>query len=211
MTPVFKKAADLIERHQKRGRVLDVGAGFGFFLAEMKGRGWDVSGVELSQRAIDYAREALGIDLQMGPLERVGFEPGQFDVVSGFYVIEHLPRPMAFLKEVYRVLKPGGILLLRYPHTTPIKNLLHLFRIENRLYDLPAHLSDFSHEIIERCLSRAGFQHCKHFIGGYTLPKALGKRIASVLFGTLSEGLFGLSGQRYLLPGVSKTVLAFKG
>ncbi|MCX8117383.1 MAG: class I SAM-dependent methyltransferase [Desulfobacterota bacterium] len=211
MGPVFKRAADLIERTKKGGRLLDVGAGFGFFLSEMKERGWDASGVELSQRAIDYARGVLGIDLQMGPLEKIGFKEDQFDVVSGFYVIEHLPRPMAFLREAHRILKPKGLLLLRYPHTTPIKDLLHRFHIPNCLYDLPAHLSDFSPEMIERCLKEAGFQGCKHTIGGFTLPKALGKRIASVVFGNVSEGLFCLSGQRYLLPGVSKTVLAYKG
>lgn len=211
MAPVFKRAADLIERYQKGGRLLDVGAGFGFFLAEMKGRGWDVSGVEISRRAIEYAKGVLGIELQMGPLEEIGFREDQFDVVSGFYVIEHLPRPMVFLREVHRILKPGGLLLLRYPHTTPIKGLLHLFGIKNRLYDLPAHLSDFSPEMVQRCLEAAGFQGCQHWIGGYTLPKVSGRRIASVVFGKISEVLFVLSGKRYLLPGVSKTVLAFKG
>lgn len=211
MKPIFTKAAALIVKYQKRGRLLDVGAGFGFFLSEMKGRGWEVSGIEVSQKAIDYARDVLGLHIQPGPLERVGFPENQFDVVSGFYVIEHLPQPMEFLKECHRILKSGGLLLLRYPHTTPIKNLLRFFRIENRLYDLPAHLSDFSPEMIQQCLKKAGFKKYQHFIGGYTLPRELGKRIASSLFGNISETLFSLSGKRYLLPGVSKTVLAFKG
>ncbi len=211
MQSIFRKAAHLIERYKKQGRLLDVGAGFGFFLAEMRKRGWEVSGVELSQKAIDYARGALGIHVQLGPLEKVGFPESVFDVVSGFYVIEHLPDPMAFLKECYRILKPGGLLLLRYPHTTPIKDLLHFFGIQNHLYDLPAHLSDFSPEMIQRCLEKVGFEGCQHVIGGHTLPKGMGKRIASSLFGNLSEVLFYMSGQRFLLPGVSKTILAFKG
>src|SRR4030043_773439 len=208
---IFQKAASLIERCKKRGRLLDVGAGFGFFLSEMRGRGWEVLGVEISQKAIDHAKQSLGLTVYPGPLERIAFPKSDFDVVSGFYVIEHLPQPMEFLKECYRILKPGGLLLLRYPHTTPIKNLLRFFGIENRLYDLPAHLSDFSPGMIQQCLEKAGFKEWNHFIGGYTLPREPGKQIASSVFGNLSEALFHISGKRFLLPGVRKTVLAFKG
>jgi len=211
MESVFEKAANLIERYKKRGRLLDVGCGFGFFLSEMGGRGWEVLGVEISQKAIDYAKQSLGLTVYPGPLERIAFPESDFDVVSGFYVIEHLPQPMEFLKECYRILKPGGLLLLRYPHTTPIKTLLRFFGIENRLYDLPAHLSDFSPEMIQRCLEKVGFKEWKHFIGGYTLPREPGKKMASSVFGNLSEALFYISGQKFLFPGVSKTVLAFKG
>lgn len=211
MRSIFRKAANLIERYKKQGRLLDVGTGFGFFLVEMRKRGWEAVGVEISQKAMDYAKNVLGLTLHLGPLEKVGFSESEFDVVSSFYVIEHLPQPMEFLRECYRILKPGGMLLLRYPHTTPIKNLLGFFGVQNKLYDLPAHLSDFSPVVIQRFLEKAGFKGCQHFMGGYTLPKEGGRRIASALFGSLSEILFLMSVRRFLFPGVSKTVLAFKG
>jgi len=210
MQPVFRRAAHLIQHRIGTGRLLDVGAGFGFFLAEMKGRGWEVLGVEISRKGMAYAKKVLGLTVHPGPLEKIGFPENHFDVVTGFYVIEHLAHPMAFLKECHRILKPGGFLLLRYPHTTPIKNLLHLFGIQNRLYDLPAHLSDFSPQIIRKCLERVGFEGCQHMIGGHTLPNGFGKRMASSIFGNLSEILFCLSLKKFLLPGVSKTILASK-
>jgi 2-polyprenyl-3-methyl-5-hydroxy-6-metoxy-1,4-benzoquinol methylase len=210
MKPVYKKAAHLLRQQKGNGRLLDVGAGFGFFLKEMGKRGWEVVGVEISQNAIDYAKDVLRLTVHLGPLETVKFPESHFDVVSGFYIIEHLPDPMAFLKECYRILKPGGVLLLRYPHTTPIKNFLHLFGISNRLYDLPAHLADFSPEMIQRCLNRVGFVRCQHLIGGHTLPYGSAKWMASAFFGNLSELLFNLSCKRFLLPGVSKTILASK-
>jgi SAM-dependent methyltransferase len=211
MKPIFHRTANLLERYRSDGRLVDVGTGFGFFLAEMKKRGWDVTGVEISQKAMTYAKDVLGLTILPGPIEKVDFPDNYFDAVTGFYVIEHLPHPMAFLKECYRILKPGGLLLLRYPHTTPIKNFLHFFGIKNRLYDLPAHLSDFSPKMIQQCLERIGFGKCQHLIGGYTHPSDPGKRTASVLFGILSETLFCLSLKKVLLPGVSKTVMAFKG
>jgi len=210
MKAVFRRAANLLQQYRRDGRLLDVGTGFGFFLAEMKKRGWDATGVEISKKAMDYAKDILGLTIHPGPLEKVSFPDNHFDAVTGFYVIEHLPNPIVFLKECYRILKPGGLLLLRYPHTTPIKNLLGFFGIKNRLYDLPAHLSDFSPKMIQRCLEGIGFGKCRHQIGGYTLPSDLGKRTASILFGSFSEALFYLSLGKFLLPGVSKNILAFK-
>jgi len=210
MEPVFHRAANLLRQHRRNGRLLDVGTGFGFFMNEMKNKGWEVTGVEISQKAIDYARNSLGLTIHLGPLEKANFPNQHFDVVTAFYVIEHLPDPMTFLKECCRILKPGGILLLRYPHTTPIKNFLSIFGILNRLYDLPAHLSDFSPEMIQRCLESIGFERCRHLIGGHTLPRGLAKRIASSIFGNLSEILFYLSLKKFLFPGVSKTILATK-
>jgi SAM-dependent methyltransferase len=210
MKPVFHRAANLLQQHRREGRLLDVGAGFGFFLVEMKKRGWDITGVEISQKAMDYAKDILGLIIHPGPLEKANFSNNYFDAVTGFYVIEHLPDPISFLKECHRILKPGGLLLLRYPHTTPVKNLLKLFGMKNHLYDLPAHLSDFSPEMIQRCLERIGFGECYHLIGGYTLPSDLGKRVASIFFGNISEAFFYLSLKRFLFPGVSKNILAFK-
>jgi len=210
MESVFKRAANLIQQYKGKGELLDVGSGFGFFLSEMKNRGWDVTGIEISQKAMNYARDVLGLTIHPGPLEKANFPDDYFDAVTGFYVIEHLPYPMAFLRECHRILKPGGLLLLRYPHTTPIKNLLQIFGIKNRLYDLPAHLSDFSPKMIQRCLEKIGFGKCQHLIGGYTFPGDPGKRTASVLFGSLSEVFFYLSLGKLLFPGVSKTILAFK-
>jgi 2-polyprenyl-3-methyl-5-hydroxy-6-metoxy-1,4-benzoquinol methylase len=211
MRPIFHRAANLLKQFGRKGRLLDVGTGFGFFLVEMKKRGWEAAGVEISQKAMDYVREVLGLTIFPGPLEKADLPDNHFDVVTAFYVIEHLSHPMAFLRECRRILKPGGLLLLRYPHTTPIKNFLQLFGIKNRLYDLPAHLSDFSPRMIQECLERVGFEKWQHLIGGWTLPGDLGKRISSLLFGSFAEALCYLSGKKFLFPGVSKTVLAFKG
>ena len=210
MKPVFHRAAKLLEQSRGNGRLLDVGTGFGFFLVEMRKRGWETAGVEISQKAIDYARDVLGVTVFPGPLEKADLPDSHFEAVTAFYVIEHLSHPMDFLRECHRILKPGGLLLLRYPHTTPIKNLLKFFGIKNRLYNLPAHLSDFSPKMIQQCLERIGFGKCLHLVGGYTLPSDLGKRTSSALFGGFAEALFYLSGQKLLFPGVSKTVLGVK-
>jgi hypothetical protein len=65
--------------------------------------------------------------------------------------------------------------------------------------------------MIQECLEKIGFGKCQHLIGGYTLPGDLGKRTSSILFGGFAETLFCLSARKLLFPGVSKTILAFKG
>jgi SAM-dependent methyltransferase len=89
MEPVFKRAATLIQKYKREGRLLDVGTGFGFFILEMKSRGWEVIGVEISQKALGYASDVLGLTIHPGPLEKIGFPEKNFDVITGFYIIEH--------------------------------------------------------------------------------------------------------------------------
>jgi len=64
--------------------------------------------------------------------------------------------------------------------------------------------------MIQRCLERVGFEECEQMIGGHTFPSGFGKRMASSIFGNLSEVLFHLSLKKFLFPGVSKTILALK-
>jgi len=211
MEPVFRRGADLIERHISQGRLLDVGSGYGFFLALMQSRGWEVMGLEVSPTGADYGRKRWGLSILPQPWEQALFPEGEFDVITAFYVIEHLPDPLAFLREVHRIVRPGGMILLRYPHTTPIKAILSLMRIRNRLYHLPFHLSDFSPRTMRRALEQSEFRGIETVIGGFTAPGNSAGKWAGLVFGNLAEVICQLSRGRILLPGVSKTTIARKG
>jgi SAM-dependent methyltransferase len=210
MMPVFSRAADFIEKNQPRGRILDVGTGYGHFLFEMHGRGYETLGLEISRTGVKFAREQLGLNMIDKTLEEAQLPSNHFHAVTAFYVIEHLDNPMSFLRECYRILKPGGLIFVRYPHTTPIKNFLALLGISNTLYDAPYHLSDFSPNTMKRFLEKAGFRDNRSVIGGYTLPAHLPSRIVSRFFGSVSQVLFSLSAHRVLFPGVSKTATGWK-
>ena len=211
MEPVFRRGADLIERHIPHGRLLDVGSGYGFFLALMQARGWEVQGLEVSPTGAEYGRTRWGLPILSQPWEEALFPEGAFDVVTAFYVIEHLPDPLAFLREVHRIVRPGGMILLRYPHTTPIKTILSLMRIRNRLYHLPFHLSDFSPRTMHRALEQTGFNKIETIIGGFTAPVESAGRWAGLIFGNVAEVICHLFRGKILVPGVSKTTIAHKG
>jgi SAM-dependent methyltransferase len=210
MMPVFSRAADYIEKNRLKGKIVDVGTGYGHFPLEMEMRGWEALGLEISGTGVEFGRKRLGVNILAKTLEESRLPDNHFDAITAFYLIEHLDDPMAFLRECHRVLKPGGLILLRYPHTTPIKDFLGLLGIPNRLYDAPYHLNDFSPKTIGKFLSKAGFTQCQSFIGGYTLPAHFPSRAVSRVFGSISQGLSFLSGNRFLFPGVSKTATARK-
>jgi 2-polyprenyl-3-methyl-5-hydroxy-6-metoxy-1,4-benzoquinol methylase len=210
MEPVFRKAADLIERYIPRGRLLDVGTGYGFFPALMHARGWEVMGLEASVSGARYGKKRWGLQILPQPWEKAAFPEKEFDVVTAFYVIEHLPDPLAFLREVRKIVRPGGMIVLRYPHTTPIKDILSIMGIKNRLYHLPFHLSDFSPASIHRALAETGFAQIKTVVGAFTAPPYPAGQWAGIIFGNLAEILSQLSGGFIMLPGVSKTTIARK-
>ena len=210
MEPVFRKAADLIEHSMPRGRLLDVGTGYGFFPALMHARGWEVMGLEASSRGARYGQKRWGVPILAQPWEKASFHEKEFDVVTALYVIEHLPDPLAFLREVHRIVRPGGMIVLRYPHTTPIKDILSIIRIKNYLYHLPFHLSDFSPTSMRRALTKAGFAQIKTIVGGFTAPPYPAGQWAGIIFGNLAEIISQLSGGFIMLPGVSKTTIARK-
>ena len=209
MAQVFSKTARLIEEAVARpGRLLDVGCGYGFFLKEMAQRGWQAEGIEISATGRGYAREKLGLHVSDRPLPRPDWQDNCYDVITLFYVIEHLPDPKGVLREVHRLLRRDGLLLLRWPHTAPIVKLLRPWAERLKLYQAPSHLFDFSPVTLYKILDQSGFHEIRTTACGWTRPTTRGAQLAAWIFGSLGEKLATISGDRLLLPGVSKTTLA---
>jgi len=210
MKPVADKSADLIQSRTKtgRGRLLDIGCGYGFFLQEMKCRGWRVEGIEISEVGRQYARDRWDIHMYSQALENLSLPGNFFDVVTLFYVIEHVLDPMGLLMDVRHILKPGGLILLRWPHSTPIVRILGPLSKKLDLYHTPYHLYDFSPKTMEKMLTFCGFKEIETMIVGNTRPFKQFNRCASVIFGQVGGVLNYLTGGQFLLPGISKTTLA---
>jgi SAM-dependent methyltransferase len=99
-----------------RCRLLDIGAGPGFFLKTAQARGWQVLGIEPSRQAAAHAR-SLGVGVVEGFFNAetaVGL--GAFDVVHMNNVLEHVPNPAAIIALTRDVLRPGGLLCIGVPN-----------------------------------------------------------------------------------------------
>ncbi len=209
MAQVFAKSASLIQEEiTVPGRLLDVGCGYGFFLKEMARRGWQVEGIEISATGLGYARDNLGLQVSDKPLPRPEWQDNCYDVITLFYVIEHLQDPKGVLREAYRLLRSGGLLLLRWPHTAPIVRMLKPWADRLKLYQAPSHLFDFSPMTLYKILHQSGFHEIRTTVCGWTRPAGKRARLAAWFFGSLGEKLARISRNRMLLPGVSKTTLA---
>jgi len=111
-----KSQVKLIKRYKSNTTLLDVGCGEGFFLFNASKAGYVTKGVELSRDAARYARKEFGMDVEAKPLEELQLVENHFDVVTLWVVLEHVPYPLPLLKEVHRMLKPGGLLAVSTPN-----------------------------------------------------------------------------------------------
>lgn len=150
-----------------RGMVLEVGSSFGYGLASWRSDGWQVVGVEPWAEAAQYAKEELGIQTFADQLRNVNFPSEQFDVVVMLHVIEHLADPVAELKEVFRVLKPGGRFVCETPRYDSLMFTLLGRRERSLLCD--GHIYFFEVPTLIAVGDKAGFIPEKTKLVGRTL------------------------------------------
>jgi SAM-dependent methyltransferase len=153
---VMKLRTAHLLKYIKNGRILDVGCGDGFFLKYLEEKGWKVCGVEPGEVGARYAREVLGIEVFTGNLEDANFPDNCFDAVSLYAVFEHLPDPIKTLKEIKRILKPGGILFISVPNFGGLES--RIFRERWLAVKAPTHLYHFTPFTLYQVVSKAGFQ-----------------------------------------------------
>lgn len=115
-----------IEQSVDSGRLLDVGCGFGHFLAVLDRDRWDARGIDLSPHVIGQARQRFDVRCEARSLVDMPAEwRGRYDVVTMWDVIEHLPDPAAALRTAASLLRPGGRLFLGTPDiSAPVARLL---------------------------------------------------------------------------------------
>lgn len=93
--------------------VLDVGTGYGFLPALLRDRyGMDVTGVELSAQEADYAEQTNNVAIHRQPLGEADIPRDRFDLVMSYEVIEHVPDPVEFTRQMANHVRPGGWLVI---------------------------------------------------------------------------------------------------
>jgi 2-polyprenyl-3-methyl-5-hydroxy-6-metoxy-1,4-benzoquinol methylase len=85
-------------------------------LRQFQKRGWEAEGTEFSAQSAAHARQLLGVPIHAGDLASANFPKAHFDAVILWHVLEHVPSPAATIREVERILRPGGIFLVGVPN-----------------------------------------------------------------------------------------------
>lgn len=158
-----------IRRYKPKGALLDVGCSFGFFINMARQIGYSVIGVEISEPAANYARNKLGLNVFWGTLEEASLEDESVDVVTLIDVLEHIPEPMTTLREIRRVLRSGGLLVIRVPNFKFhwLKTLL-LRALKRRNFiglDSRNHVNHFTIGALINGLQQLGFEVVEVFPG----------------------------------------------
>ena len=143
----------------KKGKMLDLGSALGDSLIAAKKLGWkEIMGVELSEFATKEARKK-GLDVKIGTLKSSRFPQNHFDVVTIQDVIEHVEDPVSELKNVQKVLKPGGYAFIVTPDVSGFWS-----KILGPLwyhYKPGEHIMYFSQKSLKKALEVSGFKNIK--------------------------------------------------
>ena len=155
----FKKEIARIKKIKKKGKILDIGCGPGFFLNIAKSAGFKVFGSDISKFAAKYAKEKFKLDVFGGELNQAKFLTNFFDVITIYQTIEHVKNPLKFLKEVSRILKKDGLLILTTPNQD---NFIARILVEKWFgYYYLSHLYFFNPKSVKKILKKAGFKKVK--------------------------------------------------
>lgn len=173
------KAIKFIQARFYTGNVksLDIGCFNGFFVKKLLSFGYDAQGVDFNKNAVVYGQEKLGLGSRISTLtiDEMIWQGKHFDVITLFEVLEHLPDPKAFLVDIAKLLKKGGVLILSTPNN---KMCWH-----PPLDYPPHHLSRFTTKSLKGCLSQYGmdtlyieeqmssYELVRHYLGTFFRSK----------------------------------------
>jgi len=145
----LKKKTDLIADLQpQKGKLLDIGAGTGDFLSAAKAAGWKVTGTEPNEKArnIAVAKQVILAE------NTTNFAEHSFDMITMWHVLEHVPNPESQIRELKRLLKPEGTLIIAVPNFNSF-DAKHYGKFW-AAYDVPRHLWHFSKTAIAKLFER---------------------------------------------------------
>ena len=141
----LKNKLSLINDLQKsKGNLLDIGAGTGDFLLVAKQNGWNAIGIEPSEKAKAIAQQK-GVELKSNLSE---FQDHSFDLITMWHVLEHVPNLENQIKELQRLLKPNGSIIIAVPNFKSFD--ANYYQEFWAAYDVPRHLWHFSKTAIQK-------------------------------------------------------------
>lgn len=166
---LFEQRIQYLESFKPKGKLLDIGCAVGFFMETAKKRGWDTYGVEVSKFASNYARQELGLNVYTGSLESAHYRENSFDAITMWDVLEHVCNPMGTVKEVHKILKNDGVVIistLNFNSFLSKRNKDHWAELK-----LPEHLNYFNRKSLNFLMQKTSFYCLKITTMSVNSPK----------------------------------------
>ena len=139
-------------------KILDIGCGSGQFLYEMNSLGLKTWGIEPGKFDLEGAKKE-GLKINNQDLKKSKYKSNFFDIITMHHVLEHLDNPKKNIKEIRRILKKNGLLIIGVPNN---KSLAYkLFGKNWYQLDIPRHLINYSGKNLQYLLEKNGFKILK--------------------------------------------------
>lgn len=138
----------------KRGSLLDIGSGTGYFAATMRDSGWAVKGIEINEKAGSFAATHFGLDISP-PSDLNLILSGTHDCITLWHVLEHFHDPSEYLSEIKRILKPGSVCILALPNSNSYDAIY--YKNNWAAWDVPRHLWHFNPSTFRKFAEKEGY------------------------------------------------------
>lgn len=150
--PHWEEMLKIIQRFRNGGRFLDVGCAYGL-LVNVASKSFESYGIDISRFAVKKSKEYCGGNISRASALDLPFRDESFDVVTIIDTLEHVPDFNRCLKDIFRVLKRTGVLLLQLPNPLIWAHLCGRLGLEDE-----THINNFRLEQWQKILRECGFR-----------------------------------------------------
>jgi len=171
-------------------KLLDIGCGSGLFLKSCKDAGLQGEGIDVSNNALNFARDEFGLNVYNKTTEDLINEGKKYDMITMWHVLEHITEPVVELSRMKELLSPNGYLLIEVPNLNSIK-----FRMSGKKWkggNHPLyHRSFFTSRSLSETLNKSGFTNVKRINFSYPLSnKNFFYNLSKIIFNVFSADAF---------------------
>ncbi len=211
----YKPYIELLNSFREQNRILDIGAGPGFFLAMCQDKGWECYGIEPSIECCSFAADHFRIHLSNAVLEEGQYENGFFDIVTFWGVLEVLSNPKKTLSLVHKVLRPGGAVLIRSVNASfhiPVKKAFRtvkkIFPKLSTLDHSVFHLYSFDKQTLTQLLSMTHYEDIRvtpaklTWTTTHSARSGISKKIVTTAIDSISRILYVLPPKKLISPSL---------
>jgi SAM-dependent methyltransferase len=159
----------MVRSVKREAALLDVGCGRGYFVKTASDAGYDAMGIDLSEKAVRYARETFSVSANTASMEVLMRQGKRYDVITLWHVLEHFDDPITGLKNVRSLLSEGGICMIEVPNLNSLKFILSGGKWEGGNHPL-YHKTFFTGATLRMVLEKAGFSGVRRVRLDYPIP-----------------------------------------
>jgi SAM-dependent methyltransferase len=194
-------------------RMLEAGCGIGTFLADARDAGWAMSGLEINAEFPEFCRKELGLeDVKIGLISDPPFAEASFDAVAMLDVLEHMYDPLVSVTQCARLLKPGGVLVVKSPNGRMQLRKERVKKILGRGNGYVAgigHLNQFTSKTLSLAFRKGGLEPvlirpARSFQEGIVGPGFTARRVARHVGVAAANALMQVTGVGLNLVGIAR-------